>query len=129
MSLPELATKFEGYGEFVILDRRSVKDTYGGTSTVWVEGAHIFATVVLDDSIEARTAAAQGVTGIYNVLIQKNVHLPWHTVIRRVSDGAIYRITSKDEKTTPSTSAIDMRHLHAEEWELPTDPNGDKNGQ
>ena len=118
--IPDLIKSFDGYGEYVIYDRRTESDGEGGIITTWVEGAHFFAAVLLDNSIEMRTAQAQGVQGNYTVTTAKNIRLPWHTIFKR-SDGQYFRITSKDENAAPSVSTIQTRIMTAEEWEIPTD--------
>ena len=44
-----------------MLDRRTAPDGYGGIITTWTDGAVFNAAIVFDSSIEARTAAVQGV--------------------------------------------------------------------
>lgn len=119
--IPDLIKSFDGYGENIILDKTTQNDGEGGVITVWTEGAHFFAAVMLDNSIEMRTAQAQGVQGNYTVTTEKNVRLPWHTVFRRIADGQVFRVTSKDEQAVPSGASFQTRIITAEEWELPTD--------
>lgn len=119
--IPDLIRDFEQYGEYVVLNRNMVDDGYGGYRVSYKEGIHFFATVILDNSIEMRQAQALGEVGIYNVTFEKKMRLPWHTVFRRISDGQIFRVTSKDDATPPSSSMIKTRITTAEEWELPID--------
>lgn len=119
--IPDLIKTFDAYGEHVILDKHTENDGEGGIITVWTEGASFMAAVMLDNSIEMRTAQAQGVQGNYTVTTVKPIRLPWHTVFRRVSDGQIFRVTSHDEQAAPTVSTIQTRIVTAEEWELPTD--------
>lgn len=105
---------------FIMIDRTTVEDSYAGVKTVWREGAQFQATISEDTSIEAQLAAKQGVTGIYTILTSKAVTLRYHDVIRRVSDGKVFRITSNgDETKTPPSASLDIRKVTAEEWELP----------
>lgn len=121
MSMPDLIKQFDAYGEHVILNRNMVDDGEGGVVTVWQEGAHFYAAVMLDNSVEMRTAQAQGVQGNYTVTTEKPIRLPWHTVFRRLSDGQVFRVTSRDDVAAPRTSTIQTRIVTAEEWELPVD--------
>lgn len=106
----------------VILDKITQPDTYGGYYSIWQDGAPFRAAVVLDNSIQARTAAAQGVTAIYTVTTSRAVNLRYHDVFRRESDGKIFRVTSDgDDKKTPATASLNMRQVSAEEWRLPND--------
>lgn len=114
MLLDELAENF------IMLDRTTAEDGYGGITTVWSEGATFQATISVDTSIEAQLAGKQGVTGIYTIITNKAVTLRYHDVIRRVSDGKVFRITSNgDDSKTPPSAWLDARKVTAEEWELP----------
>lgn len=119
--IPNLIAELEDYTEYEILNPNVVDDDLGGQETVWVPGAHFNAAVILDDSIEMRVAESQGIKGNYTVAVQKSVRLPWHTVFRRVSDGAVYRVTTKDDFAPPNRSMIDLRSIIAEEWKIPHD--------
>lgn len=104
-----------------MLTKSVVNDGYGGYTTTWTEGAEFDAAIVFDTSIQARVAEAQGVTSRYTVTTKKNMHLEYHDVFRRNSDGKIFRVTSDgDDKYTPESASLDMRQVTAEEWQLPT---------
>lgn len=103
----------------VLLDKMTRPDGQGGITRTWTEGAGIKAAIVFDSSIQARTAAKQGVTSLYTVTVPKNVVLDYHDVLRRKSDGKVFRITSNsDDKKTPDTAspALQVRQYTAEEW-------------
>lgn len=98
----------------------AVPDGYGGTTTVWAEGAEFMAAISFDGSMQAKIAEQQGVTSLYKIVTKKNITLEHHDVIKRVSDGKIFRVTSDgDDKHTPVSAALDMREVSAEEWEIP----------
>ena len=48
----------------IMLDKRTLPDGRGGTTTTWVEGAEFQAAIVYDTSIEASIAEAQGVKSL-----------------------------------------------------------------
>ncbi len=105
----------------VMIDRRTQRDGYGGFITEWIEGAPFQAAIVLDSSMQARVAAAQGVTALYTVTTGKQINLQFHDVFRRERDGKIFRCTSNgDDKHTPATASLNMRQVSAEEWSLPS---------
>lgn len=104
----------------VLMDKQTREDGYGGFIVTWVDGARFDCAIVLDTSMEARTAEKQGVTALYTVTTPKNINLQYHDVMRRLSDGKIFRITSDgDDKHTPASAGLNMRQVAAEEWELP----------
>ena len=103
-----------------MIDRRTTSDGRGGYVTTWVDGAEIQAAIVLDSSMQARIAEAQGVKSLYTVTTPRAVNLQFHDVLRRDSDGKIFRVTSDgDDKKTPSSATLDMRQVTAEIWNLP----------
>ena len=111
----------EALEECTMLTKSVINDGYGGYTTTWTEGAVFDAAIVFDTSIQARTAEAQGVSSRYTVTTKRIMHLEYHDVFRRNSDGKIFRVTSDgDDKYTPASATLDMRQVTAEEWQLPT---------
>lgn len=109
----------EAMEPFVMMDKTTVKDEYGSFTRVWTEGAEFMAAAVKDNSMQARIAGVQGVTALYTVTTPKSIHLEYHDVFKRRSDGKIFRATSDgDDKATPMSATLDMRQVTAEEWTL-----------
>jgi hypothetical protein len=107
------------YEDFTIINKSVVDDGYGGTTTVWTDGATIKGAMVFDNSTQMKVAQAMGVTSAYTFTVKKNVELDYHTVVRRESDKKIFRLTSNsDDKKTPEEAALDMRQYTAEEWKI-----------
>ena len=95
-------------------------DGSGGHITTWAEGDTLTAAIVRDSSMEARKAEAAGTVSVYTVTVSRDVHLPFHSVIKRLTDGKVFRITSDNaEKKTPICTGLDMAQSTAEEWRLP----------
>lgn len=114
--------------ECTMLDKTTIPDGYGGFKPSWVDGAPFSAAITLDNSIQARVAEQQGVTGLYTVTTKKNINLQYHDVFRRETDKKIFRITSDgDDKATPARATLNrnqgMRQVSAEEWSLPQEVN------
>lgn len=103
----------------IMMDKQTTPDGYGGYVVEWAEGATIKCAIVEDSSMEARVAQKQGVTSLYTITTRKNANLQYHDVLKRKSDGKIFRVTSDgDDKLTPASASLDMRQVTAEEWEL-----------
>ena len=114
MSLLESALE-----NFTIINKSIVDDGYGSTTTQWTEGATIKGTIVLDTSTQMKIAQAMGVMANYTLIIQKSADLDYHDVIRRDSDGKIFRIVSgTDERKTPDGAGLNMLEYDTEEWTL-----------
>ena len=104
---------------FYIMEKTRVSDNAGGSIVTWKSGMEIQAALSLDNSTQARIGEVQGLTEVYTLLIPKTVNLEYHDVVKRKSDNKTFRITSdSDEFKTPSISAMSMRSVSAEEWEL-----------
>lgn len=109
----------EAFEEFIILNKTRVDDGYGGSEVVWKDGQAIAGAMVFNNSIEAKTAEAQGVTSVYTFTTHKSIVLDYHDVLRRSSDGKIFRVTSDgDDLYTPKSAGLDMRQVSCEEWRL-----------
>ena len=105
------------FEDFVILNKAIVDDGYGGTTTVWTDGATIKGAIVYDSSAQMKVAAALGSKNTYTLTVRKALDLDYHTVIRRESDQKIFRtITNSDDKRTPQGAGLDMRQYDCEEY-------------
>lgn len=104
---------------FCYINAAKVPDGEGGITTVWTDGAEFKANTRLDNSTQAKIAEKMGVTSLYTVTTRPDIVLEFHDIIRRISDGGIFRITSdgKDNKT-PDSAGLKMRQVSAEKWRL-----------
>ena len=106
------------YEKFILMDKRTSDDGYGGIITEWVEGASVWGALVLDSSNSAKIAQALGVTDVYTLTVRKDTLLDFHDVLKR-SDGKYFRITNDaDDKKTPTSAGLNMRQYSAEAWTL-----------
>lgn len=109
----------EAYEDFTVINKSIVDDGYGGTTTVWSDGAKIKGAIVFDSSTQMKVAQAMGVTSVYTLTVHKDLELDYHTVIRRESDKKTFRLTSNsDDKKTPNSASLNMRQYSAEEWTI-----------
>lgn len=93
-------------------------DGEGGLVNDYVEGGMLEAAIVLDTSTEARSAQQQGLTSVYTVITRRKDAPDYRTILKRLSDGAFFRITSDGkEKKTPMSAGLDMAVATAEKLE------------
>lgn len=120
MSLPLIMQATEGYSTFNVLNRSIIDDTRGGYTEGYTIGAQFEGVIVLDDSLQAQEAQKAGVTGVYTLTVDKSIDfLKWHTVIcRKGNINDAFRVVTKDEKSTPSTSKLNLREVRLEEYEV-----------
>ena len=105
--------------ECAMMDKVTAPDGMGGTSRVWQEGAHFQAAIVKNTTLQAILAEKQGVTELYQVTFPKGIQIDYHDVIKRVSDGAIFRVTSNVKGSeTPGVATFQFGQVTAERWEL-----------
>lgn len=100
-----------------LMEKTRVPDGEGGWTTAWADGAPFEAAIVLDSSINARVAEAEGVTGVYTVTTDRNVALDFHDAFRRDADGQVFRITKVND-STPAVASFQFNQYQAEEWSL-----------
>lgn len=107
------------FESFTVMNKISSDDGYGGISVSWQNGATIKGAIVFDSSVQMRIAQSMGATSAYTLTVKKSIELDYHTILKRASDGKIFRITSNsDDKKTPEEATLNMRQYTAEEWEL-----------
>ena len=103
----------------VFMVKEKTPDGSGGYITDWAEGEQFKAAIVRDTSTEARIAEAAGTVEMYTVTVSRSVRLEYHAVIKRLSDGKIFRITSDNaEKKAPACTTLDIAQSNAEAWRL-----------
>lgn len=103
----------------VFMERKKVPDGAGGNITTWEEGMEFDCAITLDTTMEARIAESQGVKSLYTITTRKNMSLDYHDVLKRLSDGKVFRVTSDGgDKVSPKVSSLDMSQVTAEKWEL-----------
>lgn len=109
----------DAYEPCVLLVKDKQSDGEGGFITNWRDSVEFECAITFDTSIESRIAEKQGVTSRYTITTNKNAKLEYHDVIRRLSDGKIFRITSdSDDKQTPKSASFQFLQVTAEEFTL-----------
>lgn len=110
----------DAFENFIVLDKVTSSDGYGGINTTWTNGATIQGAIVYDNSTEMKIAEAMGSTSAYTLTVRKGIEFDYHDVLRRQKDGKVFRITSNsDELKTPKGAGLNMLQYSAEEWVLP----------
>lgn len=109
----------EAFVNFIIINKSVEDDGYGGVKTVWTEGATIQGAMVHNSDLESKIAEVMVSKNMYTLTVRRELELDYHTVLKRVSDNKIFRLTSdSDDKKTPLSAGLDMRQYSAEEWSL-----------
>lgn len=109
----------EMMNEFIIMEKRRVPDGEGGTITEWEDGATIKGVMVMNTTMEAQIADAQGVKSIYTFTTSRDVTVGRDDVLKNAQNGRYFRLTSdKGEIVSPNVSTLNMAQYHAEKWEL-----------
>ena len=107
----------EAFEDFRVMNKSVIDDGYGGTTTVYTEGATIKGAMVFNTSNEMVVARVMGYAAAYTFTVHKDIELDYHMVVRRESDGKVFRLTSNsDDKKTPDSAFLDMRQYSAEEF-------------
>lgn len=110
------------YEDFTLLTPVMVFDGEGGSTTTWHENTQFFATAVKDKSPEMRAAERAGSKPEYTLTISEYtpVNLAYHDVVKRNSDGAIFRaISSSVDSKPPKRATFNFSQVRCELWQLP----------
>ena len=101
------------------IEKTRQPDGLGGYKTTYTEGAEFEAAISFNNTLEARTAQKQGVKSLYTVTTTRGVGLEYHEIIKRISDGKLFRITSNAaDNHTPASASFSIEQTSAEEWTL-----------
>lgn len=103
-----------------ILNHIRTDDGMGGYREAWEEGATFKAAIAKNSSPEMLVAEKQGLTESFTVVVQDTFQLDYHDVFKRVSDKAVFRVTSNTQDSTAHpASSVRIAKVTAERWELP----------
>lgn len=80
--------------DFVIMDKKSEPDPFGGVLYVYTEGASFKGGAVANNTTEMRIAQQSGAKALYTLVVDRKIVLDRDQIIRRVSDKADFRIVS-----------------------------------
>lgn len=106
----------------VITAKQSVPDGLGGHNYDWVDSEPFPASIVKNNTMEAKIAEKQGVTEVYTVTVQKGTVIKHNDIIKRLSDGATFRVTSNTKDSeSPSVATFGIGLVTAERWDLTND--------
>ena len=104
----------------LIMNRQRTDDDMGGYAETWTEGASFKAAIIKNSTTEAQIAEKQGIDELFTVVTAKGFDLSFHDVFKRVSDGAIFRVTSNiKDSEAPDASTVKIAKVTAEKWVLP----------
>lgn len=104
----------------VLMEKTRKPGDEGGYKITWTEGAEFNNYQALDTSMEARKAEKEGVTSVYNALVDIALPIEYGDYFKNVETGITYRVTSEpDEKKAPSISTMKLKYFTAEKKALP----------
>ena len=103
-----------------ILNHIRTDDDFGGYTDAWEAGAKFMAAIAKMNSAEMILAEKQGISETYTVVVDEAFSLDYHDVFQRISDNAVFRVTSRTtDSTAHPASTVRIAKVTAERWELP----------
>ena len=104
--------------DFQILNHVRTDDSVGSYTDVYTPGAKFKAAIAKNTTTEQQIAEKQGISEAFTVVVQKGFVLDYHDVFQRLSDNAIFRVTSRtvDSMAHPA-STVRIAKVTAERWE------------
>lgn len=115
-----MSNLFEDFMEdCTMIDKSSVPDGQGGFTYKWVDGAKFRAAITKNNTLDAKVAEKSGVTELYTITVYKGTPLQLYDIVRRDSDGTIYRVKSNiKDSETPKRASFQVGYVDAEKWRL-----------
>ena len=110
---------YEGFTRLVPV---STSDGEGGVTTTWETSGRFTAAAVKDTSPEMRAAERAGSKPEYTLTISAYAPatLVYHDVVKRDSDGAIFRaLSSTADSQPPKRATFHFSQVRCELWQLP----------
>ena len=103
-----------------ILNHIRTDDDFGGYKDAWEAGARFKAAIGKMSSPEMVIAEKEGITESFTVVVEDTFSLDYHDVFKRLSDNAVFRVTSKTtDSTAHPASTVRIAKVTAERWVLP----------
>lgn len=104
-----------------ILNHIRTDDDFGGYTDTWEGGAKFMAAIAKNSSPEQIIAEQQGISETITVVVEDTFSLDYHDAFKRLSDNAIFRVTSRTtDSTAHPASTVRIAKVTAERWVLPT---------
>lgn len=104
----------------VIMEKTRKPDSEAGFITEWAEGVEFINHQALNTSTEAQIAERQGVSSIYEALVQSDLPIEYGDYFKDKENGNVYRVTSRpEEKVAPKSASFALKYFTAERTELP----------
>lgn len=105
---------------FCFMERTHEPDGEGGNIVRWKDGMKFSAAIRHDTTILAQQAEAQGTASTFTLLIPKGISAEYPDVVKRLSDGETFQITSSAaDSQTPAASQLKLAMVTARKWRLP----------
>lgn len=111
--------------QFCVMDASRVPDGQSGYSVEWTDGEEFLACAVLAQGKSAakdqskNIADKDGAVPEYTIFTLKSVLLPYHAIVKRKSDGRIFRtLSDPTDGATPDGAYLDLRMHAAELYKL-----------
>ena len=104
---------------FAFMEKTKRPDGEGGLISEWTEGATFMMAQQHDTSIVAQEAERAKEASAYSFYVDKSIALEMYDVVKRLSDGATFRITqATGEDYTPASSRLNLTKVTAERLNL-----------
>ena len=112
---------------FSLMEPTSAPDGESGTVTTYTAGTPFQAAALIGQTAQsvvsnrgAQTAQMPDPKQQYAIYTSRAVSLPFHAIVKRLSDGQFFRITSDPtDSMTPKGALLDLRLYAAEKWKMP----------
>lgn len=106
---------------FCVMQKDATPDGAGGNTAVWTEGAPFDAAVTTRQSVVQRIGDKPTLYTTLSLYAPRDIGLKTHDVIKRLSDGATFRLKgNSNNMRTPESASFSFSVTEVEEWGLVT---------
>ena len=103
----------------VALRQQTDADGVGGWDGAWQEGESFDAAILKDGETAETEGQRQVLRERFTAVVPKGVALGFHDVFRRLSDGAVFRVTGDGrDAAAPEESTVMIAKVKCERWVL-----------
>lgn len=97
--------------------KTSVPDGLLGQTNSWADGAAITAAIIKQQNNDGTEAEKPALSELYLIVVPAGTVLAFYDVIRRDSDGAVFRVLGDNRDTQPpAQSSVQITKVLAERW-------------
>ena len=105
--------------QFVVLTEHTTNDAFGQTAT-WTKDEAFPCLLWMDQNAQKLLAEQPSAVSLFRAICEKDAPVAFYTVLQRVRDGAVFRVSSHPEDhEAPEAASFSVKAFTAHRYDLP----------